>query len=183
MSGDAKFCSEQDKEEIKTFVNCIFKRWFGLQAAISNGMGGTAQQTHMKLSHMIDSIADMCCIKDLMKDDLVNALEDFTDEYFNTEFEDGSIEEVASDLWKRSRSWLDGNKEVIRSFVAINNTFKNENQVPELINLVNENMDIDSEFEEDKYGNTESSTSDIVNLVRTDNDDWIVPRYSRRRNK
>lgn len=75
-----------------------------------------------------------------MKDDLVNALEDFTDEYFNTEFEDGSIEEVASDLWKRSRSWLDGNKEVIRSFVAINNTFKNENQVPELINLVNENM-------------------------------------------
>lgn len=34
MSGDAKFCSEQDKEEIKTFVNCIFKRWFGLQVRV-----------------------------------------------------------------------------------------------------------------------------------------------------
>lgn len=57
-------------------------------------------------------------ILDTEKEDLSDTLEDRIDELFSTEFEDGSIDEIAEILWNHRKNFLSGNKESIRSYIA-----------------------------------------------------------------
>lgn len=54
------------------------------------------------------------------KEDISDVLEDMADSYFDTWFEDGSVDDVASHLWSESRDFLAGNRDKIKSFVESN---------------------------------------------------------------
>lgn len=104
-------------------------------------MGGTPAQTSSSLSRIIEEITHMCfsagiclqkycfyycfsiieiqiSIPETDKIDLSETLEDRIDELFNTEFEDGSVEEIAEILWNHKKNFLSGNKESVRSYIA-----------------------------------------------------------------
>ena len=78
------------------------------------------------------------CISETDKEDLANTLEDLTDELFHTEFEDGSVDEIAEILSNYRRDWLAGNKESIRAYIAAKQ--KNSERVLQIQNVQQDKM-------------------------------------------
>ena len=59
---------------------------------------------------------------DLCEEELSDELEDTTDSYFDLIFEDGSVDQVAHELWSSTRDLLAGNRDRILTFVNQNVT-------------------------------------------------------------
>ncbi|CAL9111876.1 pre-rRNA-processing protein TSR2-like [Musa acuminata AAA Group] len=94
-------------------ISLVFSRWTALQMAVENAWGGKDSRSNSEelastiLSWFSQSKGP------LYIDDLENLLEENMEALFNTEIEDGSIEEVAEELMIMHEACLEGNYESI----------------------------------------------------------------------
>ncbi|KAF8016793.1 hypothetical protein BT93_H2108 [Corymbia citriodora subsp. variegata] len=89
-------------------IAMLFSRWRGLQLAIENQWGGTdSLQKYQQL--VADLLLYFSCSEEaLYAEDLENFLHECMLLSFNTEMEDGSIEEVAEHLMMLHAEYLQG---------------------------------------------------------------------------
>ncbi|KAG6516886.1 pre-rRNA-processing protein TSR2 homolog [Zingiber officinale] len=94
-------------------ISLMFSRWTALQMAVENGWGG--QESRSKSEELVSTVLSWFSQSKgpLYIDDLENMLEENMEELFNTEVEDGSIEEVAEELVIMHEDFLKGNYESI----------------------------------------------------------------------
>lgn len=201
QSGPAKGPSGHLSEEGAALyhqgVGLVLARWTALQLAIHNEWGGPsshlkAQQLHNDIFHwMLQSKAPR----------YIDELEDFLDEnllqQFNTETEDGSLEEVAEKLMSIYEECLEGNFETINELIAANNSVASQStlkskqmeadNVEENANrtMVTANKDVDSmDMDDDGFqaavegvGNSDNSLP-----LGEDADGWqVVSSKSKRK--
>ncbi|KAL6970433.1 hypothetical protein U1Q18_030133 [Sarracenia purpurea var. burkii] len=92
------FCHKAKDELLRDRISSLLSRWSGLQLAIQNEWGG---RDSLKKSHQLasDILAWISQSKEpLYVEDLENLLYESLLLSFNTDIEDGSIEEVAEQL-------------------------------------------------------------------------------------
>ncbi|KAG6466331.1 pre-rRNA-processing protein TSR2 homolog [Zingiber officinale] len=94
-------------------ISLMLSRWTALQMAVENGWGG--QESRSKSEELVSTVLSWFSQSKgpLYIDDLENMLEENMEELFNTEVEDGSIEEVAEELMIMHEDFLKGNYESI----------------------------------------------------------------------
>ncbi|KAG6524420.1 pre-rRNA-processing protein TSR2-like [Zingiber officinale] len=94
-------------------ISLVFSRWTALQMAVENAWGG--RDSRHKSEELTSTILTWFSQSkgSLYIDDLENMLEENMLSLFNTEIDDGSIEEVAEELMIMHEDFLKGNFESI----------------------------------------------------------------------
>ncbi|KAL3727230.1 hypothetical protein ACJRO7_032035 [Eucalyptus globulus] len=89
-------------------IAALLSRWRGLQLAIENQWGGTdsLQKSHQLIADIL--LCFSCSKEAFYVEDLENFLHECMLLSFNTEMEDGSIEEVADQLMMLHAEYLQG---------------------------------------------------------------------------
>ncbi|OAD61515.1 Pre-rRNA-processing protein TSR2 like protein [Eufriesea mexicana] len=82
------------KEFFLSVTQRIFSNWTALRVAVEQGMG-----TKERATDFCPYITEVMYMnEDLNSDEIANELEDYMDEYFNTELQDNSAIQVAEEL-------------------------------------------------------------------------------------
>jgi hypothetical protein len=98
-------------------VESYLRNWTGLQLAVANQMGG--QQSDAKAYWLIGVIQGFFADnEDLFPDEVAVFIAEIMDMEFNTVFEDGSIESLATDLCTAFRLILAGQIDELRAKIA-----------------------------------------------------------------
>ncbi|XP_028773518.1 pre-rRNA-processing protein TSR2 homolog [Neltuma alba] len=96
--GSGKRGGEGRNSRLEEGVRSVLSRWNGLQLAVHNQWGGSdsLQKSHHLASDLISSLSKST--EPVRLEDLENLLHESMLLTFNTDIEDGSIEEVAEQL-------------------------------------------------------------------------------------
>ncbi|KAJ6841294.1 pre-rRNA-processing protein TSR2 [Iris pallida] len=113
-------------------IALVLSRWTALQMAVENGWGG--RESRQKSSNLADSVLSWFSQSSdaLYIDDLENFLDEEMAVSFNTEIEDGSVEEVAEQLMVMHEGCLEGNYESIeklRNLLPLANAVRQSKEV------------------------------------------------------
>ncbi|KAI5082991.1 hypothetical protein GOP47_0002734 [Adiantum capillus-veneris] len=122
VNGPSRHLTDEEAALFHQGVGLVLTHWTALQLAIHNEWGGPssnlkAQQLHNDIFQwMLQSKAPR----------YIDELEDLLDEnllqQFNTETEDGSLEEVAEKLMSMYEECLDGNFDMIKELMSANSS-------------------------------------------------------------
>ncbi|XP_039137125.1 pre-rRNA-processing protein TSR2 homolog [Dioscorea cayenensis subsp. rotundata] len=98
----------------------VLARWTALQMAVQNGWGG--RESRQKADKLASAVLSWFSNDKapLYIDDLENLLDENMVLSFNTEIEDGSVEEVAEQLMIMHEDCLQGNFELIDQLIVVN---------------------------------------------------------------
>ncbi|GLJ26721.1 hypothetical protein SUGI_0520580 [Cryptomeria japonica] len=112
MEGDGALSAEA-LSKFEEGAGLVFSRWTALQMAVQNEWGGrsSAQKAHQFASDVVAWLAHSTLPRYI--DDLEEMLDENMLLSFNTETEDGSLEEVAEQLMLLHEECLQGNYETI----------------------------------------------------------------------
>lgn len=173
-------------------VRLVFSRWTALQMAVQNEWGGrtSAQKAHQLTVDVVAWLAHSTLPR------YIDELEEMLDENmllsFNTETEDGSLEEVAEQLMLLHEECLQGNYETISKLQMSGSAVQSIAQSQQLSKDDSEDdnsseegqpaleMDIDTDRQDATTDKVESSTTD--NLNENDiADGWSVVPSRRKR--
>ncbi|GLJ49531.1 hypothetical protein SUGI_1050130 [Cryptomeria japonica] len=173
-------------------VRLVFSRWTALQMAVQNEWGGrtSAQKAHQLTVDVVAWLAHSTLPR------YIDELEEMLDENmllsFNTETEDGSLEEVAEQLMLLHEECLQGNYETISKLQMSGSAVQSIAQSQQLSKDDSEDdnsseegqptleMDIDTDRQNATTDKVESSTAD--NLNENDiADGWSVVPSRRKR--
>ncbi|KAM0944107.1 putative pre-rRNA-processing protein TSR2 [Dioscorea sansibarensis] len=117
-------------------ISLVLSRWTALQMAVQNGWGG--RESRQKADKLASAVLSWFSNDKapLYIDDLENILDENMVLSFNTEIEDGSIEEVAEQLMIMHEDCLQGNFE---SIDTLKNSASMRNAASQSRQVVNEN--------------------------------------------
>ncbi|KAJ0964467.1 hypothetical protein J5N97_025605 [Dioscorea zingiberensis] len=173
-------------------IALVLSRWTALQMAVQNGWGG--RDSRSKADELTSSVLTWFTNTKapLYIDDLENILDENMVLCFNTEIEDGSVEEVAEQLMIMHEDCLRGNFESIEK---LRNSTSTPNAVSQSRQVANENEGKSSDEESDEEADEEVSEMmvDEPKLKQTvvdpkpkatpDEDGWFVVPAKRNHRK
>ncbi|XP_020274203.1 pre-rRNA-processing protein TSR2 [Asparagus officinalis] len=128
-------------------ISLVLSRWTALQMAIENQWGGrdSRQKSHDLASSILSWFSQSK--EPLYIDDLENILDECMALSFNTEIDDGSVEEVAEELMVMHEDCLRGNYESIE---------KLRKSVP-MMNAVSQSKRVTNDDDDDESSDEEAS--------------------------
>uniref|UniRef100_A0A0C9S8H4 TSA: Wollemia nobilis Ref_Wollemi_Transcript_4460_1009 transcribed RNA sequence n=1 Tax=Wollemia nobilis TaxID=56998 RepID=A0A0C9S8H4_9CONI len=155
-------------------VGLLFSRWTALQMAVQNEWGGrsSAQKAQQLQADIVAWLAHSNVPR------YIDELEEMLDENmllsFNTETEDGSLEEVAENLMLLHEECLQGNYDTVYNLQMSQSTVQSVSQSQQILSQNSEDespgeedgpeleMEIDSESKQEVTDKVESSTTKIT---------------------
>ncbi|XP_072955334.1 uncharacterized protein [Typha angustifolia] len=169
-------------------ISLVLSRWTALQMAVENGWGG--RDSRRKADELADSILSLFVQSKapLYIDDLENMIDESMVVSFNTEIEDGSVEEIAEELMIMHEDCLKGNYEPIQK---LREAGPQRNAVSQSRQLIDDNEDESSEEEElaemmvdDAEPKETTMDQPKPSKAMPDEEGWsvVAPRRSRGRN-
>ncbi|KAH7281329.1 hypothetical protein KP509_36G041700 [Ceratopteris richardii] len=151
MGSASDHLSEEGAALFHQGVGLVLSRWTALQLAIHNEWGGhsshlKAQQLHNEVfEFLLRSKAPRCIdeLEDLLDENLV--------QQFNTEAEDGSLEEVAEKLMSMYEECLEGRFEAVNELIMENSSGASQSASKSLqveADIDEEDVDLETKVEQ-----------------------------------
>ncbi|MCO5579161.1 hypothetical protein L7F22_033014 [Adiantum nelumboides] len=128
-NGPSRHLTEEEATVFHQGVGLVLASWTALQLAIHNEWGGPS--SHLKAQQLHNDIFQWMLQSKAPR--YIDELEDFLDEnllqQFNTETEDGSLEEVAEKLLSMYEDCLEGNFDMIKELMAANSSTASQSTI------------------------------------------------------
>ncbi|XP_073004758.1 uncharacterized protein [Typha latifolia] len=139
--------SPESMSFLREGISLVLSRWTALQMAVENGWGG--RDSRRKADELADSIFSWFVQSKapLYIDDLESMIDESMVVSFNTEIEDGSVEEVAEELMIMHEDCLKGSYEPIQKLRR--EAGLRTNAISQSRQMINDNEDESTEEEED----------------------------------